>query len=135
MGMSHDDGDWVFVHRYETRLEGRGGWVPTACVARHAAKKYEVPYQKSLQGEWVTEAGKLLRVRGAIVSLRESRIPYVIRSSEDGKSTTLLGCSLVECDDTTARWSNGDVWKRIEKEPDIQDTNTVCADGEVKCEG
>merc|ERR1712039_8356 len=49
--MSQDDGDWVFVHRYETRMEGRGGWVPKACVNRHAAKKIRrSPSEKFARG-------------------------------------------------------------------------------------
>lgn len=128
--MSQDDGDWLFVHKFETRLEGRGGWVPRACVARHPAKRYDVPLQKHLQGLWQTEAGKRVRVSGVLVHVVESRIPFVLRSLDEGVTASLLECTLKDCDGTSARWSNGDVWQRPKDADFPQDGTPSCVESD-----
>lgn len=110
--MSKDDGDWIYVHRYESQMEGSGGWIPVSCINRHPAKKYDVPWQRNLQGVWETNAGKLVKINGPLIHVVDSRVSFVLRADEEGDTTTLLGCSLSDCDWNTARWSNGDVWQR-----------------------
>mmetsp|Transcript_143832 Transcript_143832/g.400880 ORF Transcript_143832/g.400880 Transcript_143832/m.400880 type:complete len:498 (+) Transcript_143832:56-1549(+) len=113
-------GDWVLVSQREEQwllgralaagLEGPEGWIPRACVNVEECKKYEVPHQRQLQGEWLTATGQTVRVSGAIVAVVARHVPHVLRA--EGTTTTLLGCQLRECDGSTARWSSGDVWRR-----------------------
>lgn len=113
-------GDKVLVSSVEQRwLQGRpmdhseapSGWFPRQCVSEDNVQKYQVPFQKALQGAWQAAAGRLVHVTGMIVRVQESRVPYVLLS-KDG-ATLLLGCKLIDCDGTTATWSNGDAWTRI----------------------
>lgn len=117
-------GDSIVVsHREEYWLMGRvllsdsegpdgpEGWVPSCCVDAKGARKFQVPLQRRLQGEWCTRAGPTV-VLGPIVTVARRPSPYVLR--KEGQVTTLLGCELEECDGASARWSSGDVWTRPE---------------------
>lgn len=132
-----EEGDWVLVRKRDSGWyrvspidagqkgppSGDRGWVPGACLEK-ARGKYQVPHQAELQGYWdapevssssaggLTAMARKIRVQGLIVRVNSCRMPFTLRSSEDGEIATLLGCCLEHCDGETARWSNGEVWRR-----------------------
>lgn len=108
--VSHREAQWLYGRSMANGLEGPEGWFPRSCVDAERSKKYEVPHQHKLQGEWEIQAGRVAKVSGPVVHVTKARVPYLLR--EDGDATCLLGCRLLECGGETARWSNGEVWQR-----------------------
>lgn len=145
--LSVSQGDWVLVSRREGGWShaqplcggpaigwpGKGrGWVPSSCLVLSGRergsqqRRYEVPQQRLLQGDWeiappatpdsseaTSPGARKVRVRGALAQVSFARVAFALRVSEEDGGTSLLGVRLLEVNGQTARWANGEVWQRM----------------------
>jgi len=106
---THREAHWFFG-RVDRAAEGREGWFPRDCADVDNVRKYQVPHERYLQGEWRTLRGLRVKVRTVLVSVEHAPTIYILK--EEGGLTKLLGCNLERCDGQTLKWSNGDEWHR-----------------------
>eukprot|EP00929_Paragymnodinium_shiwhaense_P049070 TRINITY_DN24769_c0_g1_i1.p1 TRINITY_DN24769_c0_g1~~TRINITY_DN24769_c0_g1_i1.p1 ORF type:complete len:873 (-),score=203.76 TRINITY_DN24769_c0_g1_i1:60-2678(-) len=107
------------------------GWFPRSCVQRKrktASARNRSPWLRLLQGTWQRELGANIHVHGLLVAvegaLADGHPPFTLHLRHldhgcDGVAAAtifLQGCSLLACDELEARWSCGDVWRRLSSE-------------------